>query len=500
MAVHKLPASWVIVGAGFYPWLVALFLQKKLINPLQHAGRQPISLTLVQQKSTQPDRVITTTSALRHFNKSSGLSEADFVRACQACFNLGTLIQGPSPLQAKPPVPAHPFFFAEGPYGFMTRGVRLHHLLACCAERLKPARLDDFSVAAQLALQNRFTPPSTQADSLFAALEYGYRFSASDYTAYLSKLVQGDLNVYSAGLSRVVLDSSQGGIAALELDNGHRVSGDFYIDVSEKRLLKSALSPIGQRGKAGYPVGLVNCAHLQARDQQQSLKPYQHLKLAQGEVSLASTSHEQGYHHQLVIKTSDEKTRNASPSKVFWDPEPWQDNCVALGPALSNRPPLIIDEVHTLLYGLHELARFWPVRDATATNNLSKKWFNRKLAAEGEQLFDIDSLYLHASFAHLGVELSHGAKDMRDLFCETGTLPAREHQTLAEPQWIALLYAVGAPLKFDNILARQFDADQLVNQLIQLRQSIQQASKAAPLHEDFLRLNRLTKQHKHKHK
>lgn len=492
MAAHQLPASWVIVGSGFYPWLVALFLQKTLVKPLQRAGRQPIRLTLLQQQSAAPERVITTSSALRHFNKNNGLSEANFVRGCRACFNLGTVIQRALPtedrsLSGAGAKKSSGFFFAEGPYGYIMRGVRFHHLLAHGAAQGFTAKLDAFSVAAQLAQQNRFTPPSTRSDSLFSSLDYGYRFHAAHYTEYLSKLLEdADISVYRSGLSRVQLEPDHQSIAALELDNGDRVSGDFFIDVSENRVLKSALPKSDHCVSPCHPTAVLQTAGVQTRDSKAPLKPYQHLMLGRGEISIASTSHKQGYSQQFAVAASGENS-----AKVFWDLQPWQGNCVALGPALSNRPPIIIDEVHSLLNGLHELARFWPKRDATDTDAVSKKWFNRNLSAEGEQIFDMDSFLFKASFAHFGAELSHGAKEMLALFCETGVLPAREQQTLAESQWIALLYALGLPLKFDNILARQFDGAALVKQLTQLKKSIQQAAGSAPLHEEFLRLNRL---------
>ena len=73
------------------------------------------------------------------------------------------------------------------------------------------------------------------AGSPLAELAHAFHFDASRYAAFLRRYAEGRGVVRLEGRVSQVTRRAEGGIAAIELANGHRIDGDFFIDCSGQR-------------------------------------------------------------------------------------------------------------------------------------------------------------------------------------------------------------------------------------------------------------------------
>ena len=206
----------VIVGGGTAGWLSACVL----------AARRPdLSITLVESPDIPTVGVGEGTwPTMRTTLATIGISETEFLEACDASFKQGSRFDGwvdGSPDDSY----LHPFT------GLPPGDAR--ELLAAWQEA---GRTQPFAAAmtSQHAICARDLAPRQHAMPDYAgALNYGYHLDAGKFAALLAKHATGRL-----GVTRIadevtgVVPSDSGDIAALQLRNGSALAGDFFIDCS----------------------------------------------------------------------------------------------------------------------------------------------------------------------------------------------------------------------------------------------------------------------------
>jgi tryptophan halogenase len=217
----------VIVGGGSAGWMTAA-----AVSRLVDAG---VAVTLVESDEIGTVGVgEATIPPLLDFNAALGIDENEFVAATQGTFKLGIEFVDWGRWGDRY---IHPF----GKYGRSMLGINFHqiwlrqHLLGGDAD---PGPVDDYAISIAAARRRRFAKPASNPDAVLSGLAYAYHFDAGLYARFLRghaeargvARVEGKI----ANVEQAPLD---GHIAAVVLEDGRRIEGDFFVDCSGFRAL-----------------------------------------------------------------------------------------------------------------------------------------------------------------------------------------------------------------------------------------------------------------------
>ncbi|HEY9107582.1 MAG TPA: tryptophan halogenase family protein [Roseateles sp.] len=208
----KPPKHITIVGGGSAGWMTA--------NLLRHRwAKLDVEVTLIESADVGTIGVGEgSTPFLRHFFRTLGLAERDWMPACDATFKSSIRFPSWSGVPGYKSY-VHPFFSeADRELGnqFFTN--------ACLRRRGQAADANpqDFFLAAELARQRR-APLGT---------DYAYHFDAGKLGALLRKHAVG-LGVRHVVDTVVRVEQHENGdIAALQLSSGARIEADLFVDCS----------------------------------------------------------------------------------------------------------------------------------------------------------------------------------------------------------------------------------------------------------------------------
>jgi len=162
----------VIVGGGSAGWMTAAALSSLL--PTGSA-----SVTLIESdkigtvgvgEATIPDMI--------NFNALLGINEAEFLKATNGTFKLGIEFidwgkKGESYL--------HPF----GQHGVDMQGIDFHQYWLHSKANGENVALQNYSLCAVAAEQNKFSLPNPNPKSVLSHLRYAYHIDATLYAKYL---------------------------------------------------------------------------------------------------------------------------------------------------------------------------------------------------------------------------------------------------------------------------------------------------------------------------
>jgi len=208
------PKHIAIVGGGTAGWMAA--------NLLRHRWRElGIEVTLIESADIGTIGVGEgSTPFLRHFFRTLGIAERDWMPACDATFKSSIRFPGWSSVPRYESY-VHPFFSeADLELG------NLFFTNACLRRRGQAADANpqDFFLASELARQRR-APHGP-------GMDYAYHFDAGKLGTFL--------RTHAVGLGvRHVVDTvarverhENGDIAALQLSSGARIEADLFVDCS----------------------------------------------------------------------------------------------------------------------------------------------------------------------------------------------------------------------------------------------------------------------------
>ena len=205
----------VVVGGGSAGWMTATALTSGL------KGR--VSVEVVESEEIGIVGVGEATfPSIRNFNRLVGIDEAEFLRATQGTYKLG--IRFCDWLE-----PGSDYFHTFGHFGPLSGSQALwaQHRRAGSQEPLGTQCLPTV-----MAMAGRFVPPGEPAE-----FKYAYHFDAVQYAAFLRKMAMQRGARHTQGRIVDVLRRADGGVAALQLDDGRRIEGDLFIDCSGFRSL-----------------------------------------------------------------------------------------------------------------------------------------------------------------------------------------------------------------------------------------------------------------------
>lgn len=458
--MNDTPKKIAIVGNGYAPYLIALFLRKNLqtVSP---------EIVVVDQGESANDTLLCTLGETRLFHAELGLSEVEFVRKTRAEVNLGFDFSGFNGQSSQ--------MFSDAQYGFDLDNRRFHYLFRRLKERFPDEVIERYCLSACLARAERFTPPSNNPRSVYNMVGYGYRVPASSYREFLQTKLPDGIIVKHGSVESVEL-TDDGRAKTLLLKAGETVSGDLFIDASCSRVVKNAVDRSSDLRRVVTGVSID--ASATATDAAHCL-PYSTICNRGSELVLAGFYG--GRQYTTTFSLSSE-TADDARGALFFDASPWVKNCVAMAAALTDRVPTLIDNSHVLQGSLARLIDLWP-----RTDNMHEeaKAFNSRSLIELRHVLDVDRLILGEALAAPEL-MSATMRYKRTVFQQSGKVVYYENEVLHQQQWPALFYCLGVEPEAVDLSVGLCDESWLENELLKIKSTFGKAANAAPRYHDFI--------------
>ncbi len=486
----------VIAGGGTAGWMTAA--------ALSHYVARDVSIRLVESDQIGTIGVgEASIPPLIGFNQLIGLDEAIFMRETGATFKLGIEFTG---WDRPGETYLHPF----GTYGTALGLTPFHQAWLRGRALGHAAPIADYSLNTRLAAQNRFLPPSTDANSVQSTLGYAYHFDAGRYAALLRKMAEQRGVVRTEGLiAGVDLAPDDGAIASLTLKDGQVIEGDLFVDCTGLRaaLIQGTLNSGFIDWSNELPCDRA-VAVQSTRENAPALHPYtQSIAMAAGWQWQIPLRHRTGNGLVYSSRHIDDDQATAYlmarlPGKAQTEPRlirftsgrrqsAWVKNCVAIGLSAGFLEPLESTSIHLIQKGVLKLLQFMP---ETRISDDLRDSFNRQTADDYEDVKDFLILHYKANrregepfwdhCRHMAV--SEPLARRMALFRQSGRLFIEQKELFKEASWLAVMLGQGLDPQGYDPLAEALPAPELVARLDAMRGLIARAADQAGAHETVL--------------
>src|SRR5690349_18860420 len=449
----------VIAGGGSAGWMTAAALSS-LLNP------KDVSITVVESdeigiigvgEATIPDII--------NFNRMLGIGEAEFMKATHATFKLGIEFVD---WGRKGDRYIHPFSV----HGVDMQGIDFHNYWLHERAGGGQHAIEQYSLCAVSAKQNRFTLPDPNPRSLLSHIRYAYHFDATLYARYLRAYAEARGVRRVEGKIQEILQAPESGhVTALRLDHGATVEGDFFFDCTGFRalILEKVLGVQYVDWSRWLPCNsalAVPCCH------SGPLLPYTRATArSAGWQWRIPTQRRTGNGHIYCreFMSDDEATSvllanldgealadprqirfTAGHRQVFWS-----RNCIAIGLAAGFLEPLESTSIYLIQEGISRFISLFP--DATLPDVVRDE-YNRHMRTEFEQVRDFIILHFSATERDdtpfwnycRNMSIPDSLRHKIELFRTASRVFRYEEELFSRPSWVAVLLG-------QNIVPRQCD-------------------------------------------
>jgi len=433
------PNRVVVVGRDVPLWLSAAVLSAALAP----AGVAVAAVELPSRLT--PASVHATLPALEALHALLGLDESALLRATGGTFSLGgrfTDLAGQAP----------DFFHAHGAHGAPIDGRDFFPCWLKARGLGLNVEFADFSLTAAAARHGRLAMPDEETE-VFGRTDYGYHLPALAYAGVLKSLaIRRGVEAHQA-LAVEVERGETGDVAALDLGEDRRLTGDLFVDV--EGLID------GPREAWAFPADRVLTAlapafpsipvHADIRAWARgwtALHPAQNAThIVQVYASDLCTDEEAARAASAAsgAPVSDVAITASSPGRRL---SAWDRNVVAMGEAGCVFDPLHGVDLHAVQMGLVQLLALFPVSGDWIWEQAA---YNRAMAEQFERLRDFQQLHyainrygasdfwIRARGAPASPELAHRIATFR----ARGEIAPLEHDSFPADSWRAVFVGHG---------------------------------------------------------
>jgi tryptophan 7-halogenase len=485
--------SIVIAGGGTAGWMTAAALAR-VIGP-----RLPI--TLVESSEIGIVGVgEATIPAIQLFNKLLKIDEDDFLRETQGTFKLG--IEFVDWFEK-----GHAYMHAFGPVGRDLAYIPFHHYWLRGHAAGSAGSLWDYSLNWLAAGQGRFARVERIPDSPLAGLTWAFHFDASLYAAYLSRYAQG------LGVRRIdakiaaALQSPDGNVRSLKLEDGREIEADFFIDCTGFRglLIEGALGTGYEDWTRWLP-----CDRAQAIPSASTnpLTPYTRATaLEAGWQWRIPLQHRTGNGHVYSSAfISDERAREMLIANLdapaLGEPRLikfttgrrkllWNRNVVCMGLAGGFLEPLESTSIHLIQATIQRLIQHFP---HLGDHEERRREFNRGATAEYDYIRDFIILHYHANQrvgdpfwdACRNMSIPDSLRHRIELFRESAGIFCAPEDLFQLTSWLQVLWGQGLRPRTTHPFVETVATADRDGYLRDLRALMAQAVQRLPGHEEFI--------------
>jgi tryptophan halogenase len=440
---------------------------------------------------------------LRAFVDTLGIDEADFMRTTHATFKLGIDFRdfgriGDSYI--------HPF----GSFGTELNGVAFHHYWLRMHAAGRQDELSDYSIANVMGAMRRFAPPSADTNSILSTYSYAYQFDATLFAPYLRDYsLKRGVERTEGRVVGVDQDAESGDVTALRLESGDRIDGDLFVDCSGffSLLLGRTLGEEWEDWSGWLPCD--RAVALPCTPPAGPIEPY-----------TRATAMSAGWRWRIPLQhrvgngyvyssahISDEAAADAIVAAVEGEPmaEPrmlrfragrrrrsWVKNVVALGLASGFLEPLESTSIYLTQGAITQLIELFPIG---RIRDCDRNEFNRMVDLEYDRIRDFLILHYHATtrddsdfWNHVRtMEVPDSLAEKIELWRHAGRVQKYSQGLFLEPSWIAVYIGQNILPKTWDQRADAFEVQGLARAMDKLRGQIEQAARAMPEHDEFIR-------------
>ncbi len=492
----------VIVGGGSTGWIAAAALGRQLRKDLY-------DVTLVESSEIGTigvgEAVI---PPFITFIRNLGLDEQQFIRETQASFKLGIEFRNWARRD-------HRYFHHFGTLGRKLDG---HDFLQCWLKARAhgdTTDLMDYAPAAVMAKHNRFYLPfKFPQESPLTGAGYALHFDA----ALVAKVLRR--HAESRGVARIdgriesVEQAPDGRIAALHLQDGQRVEGDFFLDCSGFRalLIEGQLGSPYESWRDYLPcnraVALQTVGHPDITPYTRSTArgagwtwriPLQH-RTGNGYVFSSDHCSDDEAIATLLKAVDGEPLHDPRviPFRTGMRHNLWRKNCVALGLAGGFLEPLESTAIHLVTRGVQFLLELFPhdVRGTADWSELATE-YDKRMRLDYEEIRDFIILHYCTTqrddtpFWQLCQSLPRpdSLQEKMAMFAERGEVRIGGDDLFKVPSWQAVFTGMGVIPRHYHPFVDMSDFEQLKLAMRGGRTVIEEEVLTLPSHADFLRDN-----------
>ncbi|MCB1644480.1 MAG: tryptophan 7-halogenase [Pseudomonadales bacterium] len=487
MAINKL----VIAGGGTAGWMTALLARRVL--------DQKIDIELVESDQIGIIGVgEATIPPIQTFNNYVGLDEKEFLRETNATIKLAIRFEN---WQRQGEQYYHTFGAPGANMGFCT----FQHYVTRSQRLGEASDLWEYDLNYLCCVEGKFNKINTQ--NPFFEVPYAYHFDSALYGQYLRKLAEKSGVRRTEGIIKDILINSENGyIEELQLDNGQKVQGDLFVDCTGLRRLL-----IGDKLGVGFEDWThwipSNSAIAVQTEGSGDLVPYtRSIAHAAGWQWQIPLTHRTG--NGIVYSTdhlSDDEAMNTLmtnlPGQPINEPRPirfrtgrvvdqWHKNVVAIGLSSGFLEPLESTSIHLIQSAAVRLMKLFPnegIRQATVDR------FNEESREEYETVRDFIILHYHVNerdepywqtLRHMPIpeRLQHKI----DLYRETGSIFNDSLDIFRDSSWLQVMAGQGIEAADYHPAADAIAADELLRSLARMRNAKREPMASMLPHREFL--------------
>ena len=478
----------VVAGGGTAGWLTAFSLVTRLGKLLD--------ITLVESDQIGTVGVgEATIPTMRTFHGLIGIDEKEFMAATQATFKLGIQFdnwgqQGDS------------FFHSFGEIGQRSWMAEFHEFWMEAKAQGFGGSLDEYCLELKAAKANKF---STMVGK--KPVNFAYHMNATAYAAYLRQKSE------KAGVKRIegrikhVQNDEAGNISSLLLEDGKPVLGDVFIDCTGFRGLL-----IGDNLDVGYE----DWSHWLAAD---SAIAVQTQAVEAPRPYTRAIAHSAGWQWRIPLQNrvgngivyasqflSDDEAQDTLlanlTGQTITEPrqlrfktgrrkKAWHKNCIAIGLSSGFLEPLESTSIHLVTTAILRLMKLFPFGGNTT---MLAEQFNREAQLELETVRDFVILHYHQTQRndskfwdhYRNMAVPDSLVHRMAMFRENGYAWPDDVGLFRVDSWVQVMMGQGLMPKQHHGAGGVLPADGLKQQMMTLRNMIDNSVSQMPAHGDFI--------------
>lgn len=485
----------VIVGGGTAGWMTAAAFSK-LMGPHYR-------IRLVES-----DEIATigvgeaTIPGIKLFNTALELDENEFLRETQGTFKLGIEFVNWNQI-------GDAYIHGFGKIGHDLGPISCHQYWLKMRQEGRASELDNFSINSLAPRTHKFMRSVPEmATSPLGDIANAFHFDAGLYAKYLRKHSEARGVVRTEGkIVEVKLRESDGAIGSLVLQNGEKVTGDFFIDCSGTRALL-----IGQ----ALQVPFDDWSHWLPCDRAiavpcESVTPL--------EPYTRSTAHSAGWQWRIPLQHrignghvyssrfmgEDEATSIllnnldgkalAEPRTIPFTPgrrkQTWRKNCVAIGLSSGFFEPIESTNIHLIQTAIFRTISLFP---NSGFHQADIDEYNNQTQHEYERIRDFVVLHYKATqrsdspfWDHCRtMEIPDTLKHRMDLYGSNGRVFREGAELFAEQSWVQVMNGQGIRPQGYHPLVDLRSSDEIKSFLGDIETVIKKCVDVMPTHAEYI--------------